>query len=156
MKYLKWFQASFVACQRVFISFRPIFAHPPLKIRCSKQSNSSTHSSREATAIFEILIFWKLLHTNHRWASSFRPWEGVHFFFRQRGVNFFKTGRGQGGSPGKKFPRIFKECHSCRKTAPKIDITNLLQKCNVFFTKLWFPCLLYLVTFNELRLWRKF
>ena len=38
----------------------------------------------------------------HRWASSFSPWEGVHFFFSQRGVDFFKTGGGQGGGPWKK------------------------------------------------------
>ena len=76
-------------------------------------------------------------HEGHRWASSFSPWEGVHFFFRQRGVDFFKTGGGQGGGPlEKNFPRIFKESHSSRKTAPKIDITNLLEKCSVFFTKL--------------------
>ena len=74
----------------------------------------------------------------HRWASSSSPWEGVHFFFRQRGVDFFKTGGGQGGGPLEKKNSLefLKSAIREGKTAPKIDITNLLQKCNVFFTKL--------------------
>ena len=52
-------------------------------------SLSATGSSR----------YGQIHNPSHRWASSFSPWEGVHFFFSQRGVDFFKTGGGQGGGP---------------------------------------------------------
>ena len=62
---------------------------------------------------------------------------GSTFFSGRGGSIFSKQGGVRGGVPWKKnFPRIFKESHSSRKTAPKIDITNLLEKCSVFFTKL--------------------
>ena len=38
----------------------------------------------------------------HRWASSFSPWEGVHFFSARGGSIFSKQGGGQGGVPWKK------------------------------------------------------
>ena len=66
-----------------------------------------------------------------------QPMGGGPLFFPAEGGRFFQNRGGAGGGPlEKKFPRIFKESHSSRKTAPKIDITNLLEKCSVFFTKL--------------------
>ena len=62
---------------------------------------------------------------------------GSTFFSARGGSIFSKQGGVRGGVPWKKNSLEFlKSAIREGKTAPKIDITNLLQKCNVFFTKL--------------------
>ena len=62
---------------------------------------------------------------------------GSTFFSARGGSIFSKQGGVRGGGPLEKNSLEFlKSAIREGKTAPKIDITNLLQKCNVFFTKL--------------------